>query len=337
MSSSKVFSEAQNRWIHIDPSDNVVDAPLMYQHGWKRKVDYIIAFSNEDIQDVTWRYANNHEEAMRYRQRCTEPELLKTILLLREKRQKNLSVARKKYLKKRNLREIIELMVQREPTENEKKGRSSGNLSWRLTRGEDQECSSNNVKIEFQSRIETLKLIFKILILQFFVFNATETEVNAKEFNVRFSSAKNEYQRYLRQTNEVTQVAKTWQSCAYRWENIFRKEERDWKMVYLARAENSDRAEIEWKFDFSDRNLKIKDISFKFDIKTYESGQIEISFLHKGKVLPNFQSIINLDSFSINVKLSGGNGDCAWQHTQLFRQSSSSINEFPFDLNITFF
>ncbi|XP_055304059.1 peptide-N(4)-(N-acetyl-beta-glucosaminyl)asparagine amidase [Sitodiplosis mosellana] len=314
---TEVFSEAQNRWIHIDPSDNVVDAPLMYQHGWKRKVDYIIAFSHEDIQDVTWRYASNHEEATRNRQRCTEPEVLKTILLLRDKRQMNLSVARKKYLKKRNLREIIELMVQREPTENEKKGRSSGSLSWRLTRGEDQQCTSNN----------------------FFVFNATETEANAKEFNVRFSSAKNEYERYLHRSNgvEPTETAKTWQSCAYRWEKIFRKEERDWKMVYLARAEDSDRAEIEWKFDFSDRNLKIKDISFKFDVKTYENGQIEVTFLHKGKVLPNFQSIKNLDSFTINVQLSGGNGDCAWQHTQLFRQSIASINEFPFDLNITFF
>lgn len=108
-------------------------------------------------------------------------------------------------------------------------------------------------------------------------------------------------------------------------------------MVYLARAEDSKQAEIEWKFDFSDRNLKIKDITFKFDIKTYESGQIDVTFLHKGKVLPNFQSIKNLNSFSIIVKLSGGNGDCAWQHTQLFRQSSSSTNEFPFDLNITFF
>lgn len=147
----QVFSEAQNRWIHIDPSDNVVDASLMYQHGWKRKVDYVIAFSHDDIQDVTWRYANNHEEAIRNRQRCTEPELLKTILLLREKRQKNLTVARKKYLKKRNLREIIELMIQREPTENEKKGRSSGSLSWRSGRGEDQECSSNNVKLTFQT------------------------------------------------------------------------------------------------------------------------------------------------------------------------------------------
>lgn len=155
----QVWSEAQNRWIHIDPSDNVVDAPLMYQHGWKRKVDYIVAVSHEDIQDVTWRYTNNHAETRKERQRCTESELLKAIILLREKRQKNSSVARKKFLKIRNLREVVELMVQRQATDNEKKGRSSGSLSWRLTRGEEQ-CSTDNVSDD-QIKI-AIKFIFFI-------------------------------------------------------------------------------------------------------------------------------------------------------------------------------
>lgn len=61
---TEVFSIPQNRWLHIDPSENVIDAPLMYQHGWKRNVDYVIAYSNEDIQDVTHRYTNNHDEVL---------------------------------------------------------------------------------------------------------------------------------------------------------------------------------------------------------------------------------------------------------------------------------
>lgn len=116
----------------------------MYQHGWKRKVDYILAYSHEDIQDVTWRYTNNHAETRRNRQKCTEPELLKSILLLREKRQQQLTPHRRQYLKRRNLREIVELMVERQATDNEKKGRSSGSLSWRASRGEEQ-CSTDNV------------------------------------------------------------------------------------------------------------------------------------------------------------------------------------------------
>lgn len=109
--------------------------------------------------------------------------------------------------------------------------------------------------------------------------------MNAKQFNVRYCSATNEYERFIRQSNEhieIEDVTKKWQSCAYRWQNMFLKEENDWKMVYLARAEDTDQAEIEWKFDFSDRKLIIKDIKLKFDYKIYESGEIEIFFLHKG-------------------------------------------------------
>lgn len=125
-----------------------------------------------------------------------------------------------------------------------------------------------------------------LLFTQFFVFGASELNANAKQFNLRYCSATNEYERFIRKANEkieIEDVTKKWQSCAYRWQNLLRKEEQDWKMVYLARAEDTDQAEIEWKFDFSDRNLIIKDIKLKFDYKIYESGEIEILFLHKGK------------------------------------------------------
>lgn len=117
----------------------------MYQHGWKRKIDYIIAYSNEDVQDVTWRYTNNHQEIRINRTNCSERELLRTILLLREKRQKNTSVARRRFVARRNLREVIQSMVERPPTDNELNGRSSGSLSWRMSRGEKGSCTADNV------------------------------------------------------------------------------------------------------------------------------------------------------------------------------------------------
>lgn len=59
---TEVYSVSQRKWIHVDPSDNVIDAPLIYEHGWKRDVDYIIAYSRDDIQDVTWRYCSDYEQ-----------------------------------------------------------------------------------------------------------------------------------------------------------------------------------------------------------------------------------------------------------------------------------
>lgn len=135
---------AQKRWIHVDPSDNIVDAPLMYQCGWKRNISYIIAYSRDDIQDVTWKYYNNHQGLLKNRTRCSEKELLKSIFLIREKRQKNCSKLRKRFLKMRTLNEVIQMLLPRQPTDNEKKGRSSGSLSWKLSRGETQD-STNNV------------------------------------------------------------------------------------------------------------------------------------------------------------------------------------------------
>lgn len=67
--------------------------------------------------------------------------------------------------------------------------------------------------------------------------------------------------------------------------------------------------------------------------KTYHI-HLGISFI-AGEILANFQSIRGRNSFSVCVKMHGGNGDCAWQHTQLFRQSTTD-NEYPFELNITF-
>lgn len=57
---TEVYSVNKKRWIHVDPSDNVLDAPLIYEHGWKRDIDFVIAYSKDDVQDVTWRYTSRH-------------------------------------------------------------------------------------------------------------------------------------------------------------------------------------------------------------------------------------------------------------------------------------
>ena len=47
------------------------------------------------------------------------------------------------------------------------------------------------------------------------------------------------------------------------------------------------------------------------------------------------QSLSGSSSLSLEVNMSGGKGDVAWQHTQLFRQKDTETTEFPFDVKIT--
>lgn len=47
-------------WIHADPSEGVMDNPLMYEKGWGKQLTMIFAFTPWTVEHVTSRYTDNY-------------------------------------------------------------------------------------------------------------------------------------------------------------------------------------------------------------------------------------------------------------------------------------
>lgn len=307
---TEVWSIQQNRWIHCDPCETALDKPLLYEKGWGKKLSYIIAYSNEEVQDVTWRYTENTNIVLQRRTLCSENELLSTILSLSDQRVNNLSLLRRKFLAKRRLNECIELLFQPKCTNGDNyEGRTSGTLTWRLARGE----------------VQSKK----------FIWTPTETEIINKKFELKYSTATDKY-------IHDNIVHKGWQNGVYNYDSLIRKEELDWKRVYLCREVNCERSTIEWRFDFSSSGLVVQVIKLIYTTTLFNSGQVEWTIFGNDlsvnlPVIEHYQETIidkmnGSQSVTLIASLFGGSGEVAWQHSQIFRQSIDD-QEYPFQIS----
>ncbi|CAI6362225.1 unnamed protein product [Macrosiphum euphorbiae] len=306
---TEVLSVHQKRWIHCDPCETALDKPLLYEKGWGKKLSYIIAYSNEEVQDVTWRYVENNYDVLKRRTLCSENDLLNTILSLSQHRQNNLSLSRCKYIAARRLKECFEMLFKPTCTVGENYGgRTSGALTWRLARGEIQ--------------------------IEKFVWTPSETEIANKRFELKYSTA---IDRYIHGNS----IHKGWKSGVYSYSSLFRKEELDWKNVYLCREENCEKSTIEWRFDFSSSGLVIQDVKLIYTTALFNTGQVEWKLIGNNLTvnLPTIENIkeVIVDQMegahfvTLNATLSGGSGDTAWQHSQIFRQSIKD-QDYPFQI-----
>ncbi|KAE8282359.1 Peptide-N(4)-(N-acetyl-beta-glucosaminyl)asparagine amidase [Larimichthys crocea] len=318
---TEIYSVAQRRWLHCDSCENTCDKPLLYEVGWGKKLAYILAFSKDQVVDVTWRYSCKHPEVLSRRTKVQEAWLLHTINGLNASRQQSLSPDKKKVLTERLLVELVEFISPKKPKPGELGGRNSGSLAWRIARGETRGAD------EGSSTQPTA-----------FVFTPTEKEKSDRLLHVRYNAAKDQYCR----VSNNSEIIHSWDQCVWTKESVFRKVENDWQMVYIARTEGSSKGKISWKFDFAPAGLKIKSVSVMASSQTFHSGkvcwhsqagQITTEFPGDGNT-QSIQSLCGSSEFIVVAGLSGGEGETSWQHSQLFRQSLKQTEESSFEILI---
>nr|XP_005297144.1 peptide-N(4)-(N-acetyl-beta-glucosaminyl)asparagine amidase isoform X5 [Chrysemys picta bellii] len=305
---TEVYSSSQQRWLHCDPCENVCDKPLLYEIGWGKKLSYVIAFSKDEVVDVTWRYSCKHEELLSRRTQVKEAALRETIERLNKLRQQSLSESRKRVLLERIIVELVEFISPKTPKPGELGGRISGSMAWRVARDE----------IGSEMRKEV-------------IFIPSGKEKTSKLFHLSYNIVEDSYTRVSNNNEKIT----GWEKGVWKTESLWRKVETDWKMVYLARKEGSSSAYICWKFECGSVDLKIDNVSIRTNSQTFHSGRIRWRLrsniaevdLTGDKILRSYSDFSDATEVILEAELSGGDGDIAWQHTQLFRESLSNSGE----------
>ena len=80
----EVWLPEVRKWVHVDCCEDVVDEPLLYEKGWGKRLNYVIAVGRLGIVDVSRFYVMKWEETLGRRKEIDEKELKGAIEKLNE-------------------------------------------------------------------------------------------------------------------------------------------------------------------------------------------------------------------------------------------------------------
>ncbi|KAL0455284.1 UNVERIFIED_CONTAM: Peptide-N(4)-(N-acetyl-beta-glucosaminyl)asparagine amidase [Sesamum latifolium] len=144
---TECFSPYLGRWMHLDPCEGIHDNPLLYEKGWNKNLDYVIAVSRDGVYDVTKRYTRKWHEVLSRRVITTEPALASILSDITRECRKNFVSEMLLKLDERDKSEVEELernLFSRDDATISLPGRQSGDKEWRISRsefGSDDHCS----------------------------------------------------------------------------------------------------------------------------------------------------------------------------------------------------
>ncbi|KAL7055289.1 hypothetical protein AAHC03_024372 [Spirometra sp. Aus1] len=287
------------RWVHVDVCEGLIDAPLVYEAGWHKKLSYIFALTLPpytapsevaiDTQDVTWRYTTD-PLAVRSRRKEIGENLLAVYIAQQHTfagaAWAEAGLTNDPFTLSCVLKELTELMQpsKLDPVAHPEvlRGRQSGSVEWRRARGETNASGGAVASpgVAPASLWEGSCLPIR----------PTQFELETGCIYLRYNCALDAYARPFAQPATEADLPKDpsvsdvtprrassgppayaninsrgWQSLATRWKNIARKHEKDWKMVYLARKENypqpGEEGVVEWSVDLRDTGYSIAEVT----------------------------------------------------------------------------
>jgi len=112
---AEVWLDSKQRYVHVDPCENIIDAPFTYESGWGKKLTWVMAFGLNEVYDVTPRYTQHLEEVLRRRSQNVEEYWVARVIFIRNKQwQNSLSLNEKDEIKRKNLIDQKSMIIYRE-------------------------------------------------------------------------------------------------------------------------------------------------------------------------------------------------------------------------------
>ncbi|KAF5750481.1 hypothetical protein HS088_TW03G00818 [Tripterygium wilfordii] len=174
---TECFSEYLGRWMHLDPCESVYDKPLLYEKGWNKKLNYVIAIAKDGVYDVTKRYTRKWPEVLSRRNITTEYALSAALANMTKECRKTLVPHVLSLLEARDISESKAL--EKDPNSQDDAsillpGRQSGDKEWRISRSETSPddmgsltCSSCPVRICTDEHVKRIYNAWSPVLCQF--------------------------------------------------------------------------------------------------------------------------------------------------------------------------